>query len=136
MPGHAETSPADWWAQTVAAVRGPAARGTGGDVRRHRPFGPGTRTCRHRCRRQAAAAPILWADQRATAEMEAVLALPERWRRPLANPVVSGMAVLSLLWLGGTSALLPRFRRILAPKDWLRLVMTARPRNRAAPTRR
>lgn len=124
VPGHAETAPADWWAQTVAAVRaccagrGGAVRGIGLSGQAHglvvlgeyaKPLRPA----------------ILWADQRATAEMDAVLALPEDIRRPLANPVVSGMAALSLLWLRGNEpATFAAVRRILSPKDWLRLVLT------------
>lgn len=124
VPGHAETSPADWWAQTVAAVRA-CCEGHGGDVR-----GIGLSGQAHGLVAIGADAKplrpaILWADQRATAEMEAVLALPETVRRPLANPVVSGMAGLSLLWLRRNEpATYGAIRRILAPKDWLRLVMT------------
>ena len=124
VPGHAETSPADWWAQTVAAVRA-CCEGYGGDVR-----GIGLSGQAHGLVAIGADAKplrpaILWADQRATAEMEAVLALPETVRRPLANPVVSGMAGLSLLWLRrNEAATYGAIRRILAPKDWLRLVMT------------
>jgi xylulokinase len=124
VPGHAETSPADWWAQTVAAVRACCER-HGGDVR-----GIGLSGQAHGLVAIGADAKplrpaILWADQRATAEMEAVLALPETVRRPLANPVVSGMAGLSLLWLRrNEAATYGAIRRILAPKDWLRLVMT------------
>ncbi|WPE21494.1 xylulokinase [Shinella zoogloeoides] len=124
VPGHAETAPADWWAGTVAAVRaccagrGAAVRGIGLSGQAHglvvlddaeKPLRPA----------------ILWADQRATAEMDAVLALPEAVRRPLANPVVSGMAGLSLLWLRHNEpATYAAIRRILSPKDWLRLVLT------------
>lgn len=123
-PGYAESAPADWWAQTVAAVRaccgerGGAVRGIGLSGQAHglvvlgddeRPLRPA----------------ILWADQRAAAQMERVLQLPEDVRRPLANPVVSGMAGLSLLWLRENEPQsYAAIRRILSPKDWLRLVMT------------
>lgn len=124
VPGHAETAPTEWWAGTVAAVRaccagrGAAVRGIGLSGQAHglvvldeaeKPLRPA----------------ILWADQRATAEMDAVLALSEDVRRPLANPVVSGMAGLSLLWLRRNEpAIYAATRRILSPKDWLRLVLT------------
>jgi xylulokinase len=124
VPGHAETAPADWWARTIEAVRA-CCEGHGSDIR-----GIGLSGQAHglvvlgaddRPLRPA----ILWADQRATAEMDAVLALPEAVRRPLANPVVTGMAGLSLLWLRENE---PRtyshIRRMLSPKDWLRLEMT------------
>ncbi len=123
-PGYAETAPETWWAETVAAVRaccegrGDAVRGVGLSGQAHglvvigddeKPLRPA----------------ILWADQRATAEMDAVLALPEAARLPLANPVVSGMAGLSLLWLRRNEpATYAAIRRVLSPKDWLRLMMT------------
>lgn len=124
MPGYAETAPSDWWAGTVAAVRtccagrGAHVRGIGLSGQAHglvvlgeteKPLRPA----------------ILWADQRAAVEMAAVLALPEEVRRPLANPVVSGMAGLSLLWLRRNEpATYAAIRRILSPKDWLRLILT------------
>lgn len=124
LAGHAESAPADWWAGTVEAVRAccrehrGAVRGIGLSGQAHGLVTLG-----------ADASPlrpaILWADQRATTEMDAVLALPEAVRRPLANPVVSGMAGLSLLWLRNNEpATYAAIRRILSPKDWLRLVMT------------
>jgi xylulokinase len=124
VPGYAETVPADWWTGTVAAVRaccaerGAAVRGIGLSGQAHGlvVLGAGSTPLRP---------AILWADQRATAEMEAVLALPEDVRRPLANPVVSGMAGLSLLWLRRNEPdTYAAIRRILSPKDWLRLVLT------------
>jgi xylulokinase len=124
LAGHAESTPADWWAGTVEAVRaccrehGGAVRGIGLSGQAH---GLVTLGADARPLRPA----ILWADQRATTEMDAVLALPEAVRRPLANPVVSGMAGLSLLWLRNNEpAIYAAIRRILSPKDWLRLVMT------------
>lgn len=124
VPGYAETAPSDWWEGTVAAVRAccaehsEAVRGIGLSGQAHGLVVLGEAETPLR-------PAILWADQRATAEMDAVLALPDDVRRPLANPVVSGMAGLSLLWLRqnepGTYAAV---RRVLSPKDWLRLVMT------------
>lgn len=124
VPGYAETAPADWWAQTVAAVhaccdgRGSEVRGIGLSGQAHGlvVFGADAKPLRP---------AILWADQRATVEMDAVLALPEAVRRPLANPVISGMAGLSLLWLRENEPeTYAAIRRILSPKDWLRLIMT------------
>ncbi|MFV0332944.1 MAG: xylulokinase [Tropicimonas sp.] len=124
MPGYAETAPTEWWAGTVVAVRaccagrGAAVRGIGLSGQAH---GLVVLDEKEKPLRPA----ILWADQRATAEMDAVLALSEDVRRPLANPVVSGMAGLSLLWLRRHEpAIHAAIRRILSPKDWLRLVLT------------
>lgn len=124
VPGYAETSPADWWVQTVAAVR-TCCEGRGGAVRGIGLSGQAHGLVVIGAEAKPLRPAILWADQRATAEMEAVLALPETVRLPLANPVVSGMAGLSLLWLRQNEPVTyAAIRRILSPKDWLRLMMT------------
>ncbi|WP_018011174.1 xylulokinase [Sinorhizobium medicae] len=124
VPGYAETAPADWWAQTVGAVRA-CCEGRGGAVRGVGLSGQAHGLVVIGVEAKPLRPAILWADQRATAEMEAVLALPEAIRLPLANPVVSGMAGLSLLWLRRNEpATYAATRRILSPKDWLRLMMT------------
>lgn len=123
-PGFAESDPADWWRETAAAVRaccagrGGAVRGIGLSGQAHglvflgadmRPLRPS----------------ILWHDQRASSEIDAVLALPEVVRLPLANPVVGGMGGLSLLWLRTNEpSTYASIRRALSPKDWLRWRMT------------
>jgi xylulokinase len=124
VPGYAETAAEEWWTQTVAAVReccagrGDAVQGIGLSGQAHgvvvldkndQPLRPA----------------ILWADQRATAQMDEILALPAETRLPLANPVVTGMAGLSLMWLRDNEpANFAAIRRALSPKDWLRFVMT------------
>ncbi len=123
-PGQAETAPADWWAGTVAAVRA-ATAGRGGGIRGIGLSGQAHGLVVLGADRQPLRPAILWADQRATAEMAEVLALPEALRRPLANPVVPGMAGLSLLWLRRNEPqVFAATRRILSPKDWLRLRLT------------
>jgi xylulokinase len=102
VPGHAESAPADWWTETVAAVRaccagrGDAVRGIGLSGQAH---GLVVLGAQEKPLRPA----ILWADQRATAEMDAVLALPEDIRRPLANPVVSDRPACRCSGCGRTS---------------------------------
>jgi xylulokinase len=124
VPGYAETAAEEWWVQTVAAVReccagrGDAVQGIGLSGQAHgvvvldkndQPLRP----------------VILWADQRATAQMDEMLALPADIRLPLANPVVTGMAGLSLMWLRDNEPdTYAAIRRALSPKDWLRFVMT------------
>jgi len=124
LPGYAETAPTDWWAATVRAVRTccagytKAVRGIGLSGQAH---GLVVIDKTQQVLRPA----ILWADQRATTEMASVLAMAQDLRRPLANPVVSGMAGLSLLWLRRNEpATFAAIDHILAPKDWLRLVLT------------
>jgi len=123
-PEFAETDPALWWQQTVASVREACAgfeSQIGGIGLSGQAHGLVALDGADQILRPA----ILWADQRASAEMEQVLALPEHIRLPLANPVVSGMAGLSLLWLRHHEPeCFKEIRRILSPKDWLRLAMT------------
>ncbi|MBN9010158.1 MAG: xylulokinase, partial [Rhizobiales bacterium] len=123
-PGFAESDPADWWTGTVAAVRacsagrGDAVKGIGLSGQAHGLVNLGADL-------QVLRPAILWADQRASAEIETVLALPEAVRLPLANPVVGGMGGLSLLWLRTNEpGIYAATRRVLSPKDWLRLRLT------------
>jgi len=123
-PGFAETDPALWWQQTVMSIRECCAdhaahvRGIGLSGQAH---GLVVLDDSDKILRPA----ILWADQRAGAQMERLLTLPKSLRRPLANPVVSGMAGLSLLWLHDNEPdCYRRIKRILSPKDWLRFAMT------------
>jgi len=123
-PGFAETDPTMWWQQTVASVR-EACQNHKNQIRGIGLSGQAHGLVALDGADEVLRPAILWADQRASAEMEQVLALPEHIRLPLANPVVSGMAGLSLIWLRHhEAACYEKIRRILSPKDWLRLAMT------------
>jgi xylulokinase len=123
-PGYAETAPDDWWRATVEAVR-ECCEARGSDVRGIGLSGQAHGIVVLGADLEPLRPAILWADQRATAQIDAVLSLPETVRRPLANPVVGGMAGLSLLWIRDNEpSIYSAARRALSPKDWLRLVMT------------
>jgi xylulokinase len=65
---------------------------------------------------------LLWADQRATAELARYQALPLERRAALANPLVPGMAGPMLAWIHAHAPeRLTDARWALQPKDWLRL---------------
>jgi xylulokinase len=73
---------------------------------------------------QALRAALLWADSRATAELDLWRALPEGDRAALANPLVPGMTGPLLAWLARHE---PRTLRqaaaVLLPKDALRATL-------------
>lgn len=120
-PGWAETPPARWLEAVAGAVRavvgdaGPAVRGIGLSGQMHGVV-----------LTDAEGAPcrpaVLWPDGRASQQLEAYRALPASARRRLANPLVSGMAGASLLWLRTAEPeAYDSARWALPPKDWLRL---------------
>src|ERR1051326_7877477 len=99
QPGWAEGDPQEWWGATVSAVREAArqvpheeitAIGLSGQMHGVVPVDEqGMPTYN----------ALLWADERAIAELDAYHALPEALRQRLANPLVPGMAGPLLCWL-------------------------------------
>ena len=74
---------------------------------------------------QALRDAILWADARSSTELETYRNLSPKMRRRLANPLVTGMAGASLLWLKNhQNDLLKSARWAFQPKDWLRFQLT------------
>jgi xylulokinase len=64
---------------------------------------------------------LLWADSRATAELDLWRALPEEQRAALANPLVPGMTGPMLAWLARHEpAVVGQAAAVLLPKDALR----------------
>jgi len=126
QPGWAESDPARWWHATVETVRSVLAQlpasekieGIGLSGQMHgvvladetgQPLRPA----------------ILWADTRATAELDTYCNLPHATLLRLANPLVAGMAGPSLAWVKKHEPEV--FRKIhvaLQPKDWVRLRLT------------
>jgi xylulokinase len=71
---------------------------------------------------------LLWADSRATAELDLWRVLPEADRAALANPLVPGMTGPQLAWLARHEpALLARAAAVLLPKDALRATLLPGP---------
>ncbi len=124
QPGWAETSPEKWWQAVGAAVRevvrgraaGVSAIGLSGQMHGVVLSGTGGQPLRP---------AILWADTRSEAELEPYRQLSPTLRHKLANPLVTGMAGPSLLWLRAHEPeIYHRARWALQPKDWLRLKLT------------
>jgi len=67
---------------------------------------------------------IIWADSRTRKQLATYSELSPARRRTLANPIATGMAGLTLLWLKEHERqLYRRAQWALQPKDWLRLRM-------------
>jgi xylulokinase len=123
-PGWAEADPDTWWEATATAV--PEAAGShaaeiaaiGLSGQMH-----GVVLCDDTA---AVVRPaILWADGRSTRELAAYSELSSSARRSLGNPMATGMAGPTLLWLRDHER--QHYRRAqwaLQPKDWLRLRLT------------
>lgn len=125
QPGWAESDPQDWWEGVAIAVQAAVAE------RRHQVTAIGLSGQMHGvvlC--DEAGTPlhpaILWADARSHSLLGPYQALEPSWRDRLANPITTGMAGVSLLWLQQHQPVSSQTARwALQPKDWLRLQLTA-----------
>ena len=123
-PGWAEINPLDWWASVAIAVRS-AVRDHKKDVRAIGLSGQMHGVILTDATAQPLYPAILWADTRSSEMLYAYHAIGAGLQAKLANPITTGMAGPSLLWLRKyeqdiyTSA-----RWALQPKDWLRFRLT------------
>lgn len=123
-PGWAESDPRDWWVASGEAVR--QAVGSHG----RKVLALGLSGQMHGVVLSGADATpvrpaILWADTRSAPQLELYRALDPDLSRGLANPLVTGMAGPSLLWLRDHEPDAYRSARwALQAKDWIRLVLT------------
>ncbi|NYZ16054.1 xylulokinase [Azospirillum sp. RWY-5-1] len=126
-PLWSEQDPADWWAATNAAVTAlrdahPAAmagvRGVGLSGQMH---GATLLDGRDRVLRPC----ILWNDGRSGAECAELEMLAPDLRAVTGNPAMPGFTAPKLLWVARHEPeIFAATRRVLLPKDWLRLRMT------------
>lgn len=124
-PGYAETDPLEWWhaageaVQEAVGERGSEVRSIGLSGQMHgvvlcKPDGMPLRNA------------VLWADTRSALQLDLYRALSAYERRRLGNPIVTGMAGPTLLWLQSRELLYWNAAWALQPKDWLRLCLTGR----------
>lgn len=120
--GWVESAPQDWWRATVKAVQACvreesiAAIGLSGQMhtlvqvdKSGEPLRPA----------------ILWADARSTQQLTHYRALSSMQQQCLANPLVTGMAGVSLLW--SKECELSNYKKtawVLSAKDWIRFKLT------------
>ena len=122
QPGWAESSPNDWWSAAQAAT---LELGHGVDVTAIGFSGQMHGVVLSDAKGQALRNAILWADTRTSRELETYKHLSPQMLQRLANPLVTGMAGMSLLWLKRHELeLLKSARWAFQPKDWLRYQLT------------
>ncbi|RDI94610.1 xylulokinase [Meiothermus sp. QL-1] len=124
QPGWAESDPEDWWQAVGRAVRRVVERHAG-EVQALGLSGQMHGVVLADAEGRPLRPAILWADTRATQELEALEALPAAQQHRLANPLAVGMAAPSLLWVKKHEpSVYQKARWALQPKDWLRFRLT------------
>jgi xylulokinase len=120
--GWAESNPNDWWTAAQAAT---LELGHGDEITAIGFSGQMHGVVLSNASGQALRNAILWADTRSSLELEHYKNLEPASLRRLANPLVTGMAGASLLWLRHFEPeLLKTARWAFQPKDWLRFQLT------------
>ncbi len=121
-PGWAESNPNDWW---TAAKEATLELGHGTEITAIGFSGQMHGVVLTDANGMALRNAILWADARSNLELQSYKNLSSEMLQRLANPLVTGMAGASLLWLKNHQLeLLQAARWALQPKDWLRLQLT------------
>ena len=135
-PLWAEQRPENWWDAAVDAIRGVLAQAgvTGGEIR-----GIGLSGQMHGLVLLDAAGAVIrpsliWCDQRSQPQVDAVNAKVGRENvlRYIANPVLTGFTLPKLLWVRDHEPRnFERARKMLLPKDYVRLQAHRRIRHRS-----
>ncbi|TMD65774.1 MAG: xylulokinase [Chloroflexi bacterium] len=121
QPGWAESDPEDWWKAAGPAVR-EAAGAHGADIAAIGLSGQMHGVVLSDDAGQPLRPAILWPDGRTHRQLEAYGDLDAELRRRLGNPLATGMAGPTLLWLRDNERANYRHAHwALQPKDWLRL---------------
>jgi xylulokinase len=121
QPGWAESDPQDWWTAAASAAR-EATGGHAADVAAVGLAGQMHGVVLSNDLGEPLRPAILWADGRSRRQLQSYSELDADLRRKLANPLATGMAGPTLLWLREHER--PAYRSAhwaLQPKDWLRL---------------
>ena len=124
QPGWAEADPWEWWRAAMEAV--PRAAGDhASEIAAIGLSGQMHGVVLTDDIAQVMRPAILWADTRSSRELAAYSELSIAMRRSLANPLATGMAGPSLLWLRDHErSTYRRAQWALQPKDWMRLCLT------------
>ncbi len=120
--GWAESNPNDWW---TAATNATLELGHGDEITAIGFSGQMHGVVLSDASGQALRNAILWADTRSNLELEQYRNLEPQTLQRLANPLVTGMAGASLLWLKKHEPkILESAHWAFQPKDWLRFQLT------------
>jgi xylulokinase len=121
-PGWAESNPNDWWQAAQAAT---LELGHGDEITAIGFSGQMHGVVLSDAKGQALRHAILWADTRTGSELETYKNLGPQTLQRLANPLVTGMAGMGLLWLKRHEPeRLKLARWAFQAKDWLRYQLT------------
>ena len=125
QPGWSESDPNEWWSATVSAVQTALAQAPQAEITAVGLSGQMHGVVLVNEEGLPVRAAMLWADERAQAELERYRILPASQVERLANPLVPGMAGPMLCWLADHEAsTYQKARWALQPKDWLRYRLT------------
>lgn len=122
-PGWAETDPQEWW-QAVGAAALEAVGHRGAEVQALGLSGQMHGVVLSRADGTPLRNAILWADRRSGEKLLFYRLLEPELLRRLGNPITTGMAGASLLWLRDHELAYWQADWALQPKDWLRLRLT------------
>lgn len=124
QPGWAETHPAEWWNAVVIAVK-TVMQDQGDRVQAIGLAGQMHGVVLTDAKGEPLRPAILWADTRSSNVLNRYQSLDPNLHKQLANPITTGMAGATLLWLQQHEpAIYATARWALQPKDWLRFRLT------------
>ncbi len=124
QPGWAETDPGEWWNAVGIAVK-TVVKSNEASVQAIGLSGQMHGVVLTDSAGEPLRPAILWADTRSSDALKSYRTLNPSLQEQLANPITTGMAGASLLWLQShESAVYAAARWALQPKDWLRLRLT------------
>ncbi|XHX78318.1 MAG: xylulokinase [Stenomitos frigidus ULC029] len=129
QPGWTETDPAEWWQAVAIAVR-TVMQHQGDGLPDDRVQAIGLSGQMHGVvltdtKGEPLRPAILWADTRSNGVLDRYRTLAPHLHKQLANPITTGMAGATLLWLQAQEPALYKMARwALQPKDWLRFRLT------------
>jgi xylulokinase len=124
QPGWAETDPAEWWQAVAIAVK-TVMQNQDNRVQAIGLSGQMHGVVLTDAEGEPLRSAILWADTRSGKVIDRYCALAPNLHKQLANPITTGMAGATLLWLQAQEpAIYKTARWALQPKDWLRFRLT------------